>query len=264
MPARGNPGLNWGSSSATAGGRAATRCASRRPTDFGLWAEQLIAESTGKQGKGLIPAPGESFEGPDRQGAEVHLADPYAIGGEFFRWEFAVAVAGSILEINPFDQPDVQAAKDKTKEVLASGDDPSSSPRARSDELLALRPSRRLRRDPGLHRSDARTRAPAAGRPRPRDQLRRDEGARPALPPLDRPAPQGRPARPASSSRWSTTQGDEIKIPGEDFGFGALDPRSGRRRLSRAAGTWPPIARVRLDELVVQLGMIGLGRMGGT
>jgi glucose-6-phosphate isomerase len=104
---------------------------------FGLWAEQLIAESTGKQGKGLVPAPGESAEGPDRQAAEVRLPDPYEIGAEFFRWEFAVAIAGSILEINPFDQPNVQAAKDKTKEVLASGEDPRLEPEGSLDELLA-------------------------------------------------------------------------------------------------------------------------------
>jgi glucose-6-phosphate isomerase len=104
---------------------------------FGLWAEQLIAESTGKQGKGLVPAPGESAEGPDRQPAQVELGDAYEIGAEFFRWEFAVAVAGSILEINPFDQPDVQAAKDKTKEVLASGEDPALEPTGSLDELLA-------------------------------------------------------------------------------------------------------------------------------
>jgi glucose-6-phosphate isomerase len=104
---------------------------------FGLWAEQLIAESTGKQERGLVPAPGESADGPDRQAAEVELADPHAIGGEFFRWEFAVAVAGSILEINPFDQPDVQAAKDKTKEVLDSGEDPPLEPVGSLDELLA-------------------------------------------------------------------------------------------------------------------------------
>jgi glucose-6-phosphate isomerase len=103
---------------------------------FGLWAEQLIAESTGKQGKGLVPAPGERPEGPDRQQAEVHLADAYSIGGEFFRWEFAVAVAGSILAINPFDQPDVQAAKDKTNEVLASGEEPELEPAGSLDELL--------------------------------------------------------------------------------------------------------------------------------
>jgi glucose-6-phosphate isomerase len=104
---------------------------------FGLWAEQLVAESTGKQGKGLVPAPGEPPDGPDRQGAEVHIADPHAIGGEFFRWEFAVAVAGSILGVNPFDQPDVQAAKDRTNRVLAAGEDPPLEPEGSLDDLLA-------------------------------------------------------------------------------------------------------------------------------
>jgi glucose-6-phosphate isomerase len=105
--------------------------------DFGLWAEQLIAESTGKQGKGLVPAPGESPDGPDRLAAEPQIADPYSLGGEFFRWEFAVAVAGAYLEINPFDQPDVQAAKDKTNEVLATGKEPELEPEGSVDELLA-------------------------------------------------------------------------------------------------------------------------------
>jgi len=103
--------------------------------DFGLWVEQLLAESTGKRGKGLIPAPGESPEGLDRQAPEVRLSAPYELGQEFFRWEFATAVAGSILEINPFDQPDVQAAKDKTNEVLAAGE-PELEPRGSLDELL--------------------------------------------------------------------------------------------------------------------------------
>jgi transaldolase/glucose-6-phosphate isomerase len=105
--------------------------------DFGLWAEQLIAESTGKQGKGLVPTPGESPEGPDRQRGEVRLPDPYELGQEFFRWEFAVAVAGSILGINPFDQPDVQAAKDRTKQVLDSDEEPGLDPEGSVDELLA-------------------------------------------------------------------------------------------------------------------------------
>ena len=62
----------------------------------------------------------------------MRVDDPYDLGAEFFRWEFATAVAGSILGINPFDQPDVQAAKDKTNEVLASGESRASSRRARS------------------------------------------------------------------------------------------------------------------------------------
>jgi glucose-6-phosphate isomerase len=112
-------------------------CIAETEGRFGLWAEQLIAESTGKQGKGLVPAPGESPEGPDRQGADVQLPDAYSIGGEFFRWEFAVAVAGATLQINPFDQPDVQAAKDKTKEVLASGSEPTVEPQGSLEQLLA-------------------------------------------------------------------------------------------------------------------------------
>ena len=104
--------------------------------DFGLWVEQLLAESTGKRGKGLIPAPGESAEGLDRQAPEVRLSAPYELGQEFFRREFATAVAGSVLEINPFDQPDVQAAKDKTSEVLAAGGEPNLDPRGSLDDLL--------------------------------------------------------------------------------------------------------------------------------
>jgi hypothetical protein len=107
------------------------------PGGFGLWAEQLLAESTGKQGKGLVPCPGESVEGPDRQAQEVRVSDPYELGQEFFRWEFATAVAGSIIGINPFDQPDVQAAKDKTNEILASGDEPTVDPVGSADELFA-------------------------------------------------------------------------------------------------------------------------------
>jgi transaldolase/glucose-6-phosphate isomerase len=112
-------------------------CIAETEGGFGLWAEQLIAESTGKQGKGLVPAPGESPDGPDRQAAEPHVPEPYALGAEFFRWEFAVAVAGVFLEINPFDQPDVQAAKDKTNEVLATGDEPELEREGSAEELLA-------------------------------------------------------------------------------------------------------------------------------
>jgi transaldolase / glucose-6-phosphate isomerase len=112
-------------------------CIDETPGGFGLWAEQLIAESTGKQGKGLVPAPGESPDGPDRQRGEVRLEDPYELAQEFFRWEFAVAVAGTILGVNVFNQPDVQAAKDKTKEVLLSGKDPALEPQGSLDGLFA-------------------------------------------------------------------------------------------------------------------------------
>jgi transaldolase / glucose-6-phosphate isomerase len=112
-------------------------CIDETPGGFGLWAEQLLAESTGKQGKGLVPAPGEDPDGgSDRQHGRVRLDDPYDLGAEFFRWEFATAVAGSILGINPFNQPDVQAAKDKTAEILQQGTVPQPGPEGSLDDLL--------------------------------------------------------------------------------------------------------------------------------
>jgi hypothetical protein len=118
----GNPGLELGLALGQAWREGRDKVCLPDAGVFGLWVEQLIAESTGKDGKGLVPAPGEPGDGPDRQEHEVRLPDPLELGQEFFRWEFATAVAGAILGINPFDQPNVQAAKDKTNEVLASGD----------------------------------------------------------------------------------------------------------------------------------------------
>jgi glucose-6-phosphate isomerase len=107
------------------------------PWRFGMWVEQLLAESTGKEGKGLIPVPDEWDDGPDRQLQEVRLADPYEVGQEFYRWEFATAVAGSIMGINPFDQPNVQEAKDRTRAILDSGSEPDLEPVSSLEELLA-------------------------------------------------------------------------------------------------------------------------------
>jgi len=126
-----------------------TLVASPRIASFGAWVEQLLAESTGKQGRGLIPVDGEPLGSPDRYGNDrlfvylrltsavdpdqdaavdtlaragqpvvrISLDDPADIAQEFFRWEFATAVAGSILGINPFDQPDVEASKIETRKL---------------------------------------------------------------------------------------------------------------------------------------------------
>ncbi len=132
----GNPGLELGLALGERWREGRDKvCLDETPTGFGLWAEQLLAESTGKDGKGLVPAPGETPEGVDRQRGELRLADPYQLAGEFFRWEFATAVAGHVLGINPFDQPDVQAAKDRTNEVLAA-DDRDLEPHGSLEELL--------------------------------------------------------------------------------------------------------------------------------
>jgi transaldolase / glucose-6-phosphate isomerase len=118
-------------------------------SDLGAWLEQLLAESTGKNGKGLIPCDRESIGSPETYGNDrlfiyvklqsdpdaaqekaiqaleragqpvvrIVMNDIYGLGQEFFRWEIATAVAGSIIGINPFDQPDVEASKTATRKL---------------------------------------------------------------------------------------------------------------------------------------------------
>ena len=109
---------------------------------FGNWAEQLIAESTGKQGTGLLPvvvegpeAPGFADHGPDATAVAIGPAGSRrarsrssgSLGGQFLLWEHAVALAGRLLGINPFDQPDVESAKQATRDLLASASDGGGS-----------------------------------------------------------------------------------------------------------------------------------------
>jgi len=139
---------------------------------FGWWAEQLIAESTGKRGKGIVPIVDEPFLSPasysddraflyirltngDNMAADeqiralttagqpcatIDLADRYQLGGEFFRWEYATAGAGALLRIDPFNQPNVQSAKDASNSVLsrymAEGKLPTLSHIESADSLL--------------------------------------------------------------------------------------------------------------------------------
>ena len=137
---------------------------------FGAWVEQLVAESTGKQGKAIIPLDGEALGPPAVYGEDrlfVHMAlegeadaqsaaldalaaaghpvvritvpDRYDLGQEFFRWEFATAVAGAVMGIHPFDQPDVEASKIATRALAEAyerdGVLPQSEPLAAEDHL---------------------------------------------------------------------------------------------------------------------------------
>ena len=127
---------------------------------LGAWLEQLLAESTGKEGKGLIPVDREQAAPPEVYGADrvfvyvrlesapdaqqdaavgalevaghpvvrIAVADPYDLGQEFFRWEMATAVAGSILGINPFNQPDVETSKVATRKLTAEYEQTGSLP----------------------------------------------------------------------------------------------------------------------------------------
>ncbi|HLN43073.1 MAG TPA: hypothetical protein VK215_11495 [Acidimicrobiales bacterium] len=87
---------------------------------FGLWVEQLIAESTGKRGTGCVPVPTTEPEtGPDRHVVPLHQDGPADLGEQFFRWEVATALCGHVLGIDPFDEPNVAESKKNTNDVLA-------------------------------------------------------------------------------------------------------------------------------------------------
>ncbi len=152
VPAGENPGARLGAimgECAKAGRDKLTIVPDPKIASFGLWVEQLLAESTGKDGKGIIPVAGETLGSPSVYGddrlfvsiavgkldsetesklkaleAAGHpvvyrtLTDTYDLGEEFFLWEIATAFAGWRLGINPFDQPNVQESKDATKELL--------------------------------------------------------------------------------------------------------------------------------------------------
>jgi len=152
-----NPGVSLGLAIGTlarAGRDKLTFIADPAIDSFGAWAEQLIAESTGKHGTGIVPIDreplgdiaaygtdrvfvrlslaGEAFAAGDAlaDAAEaaghpvirIAIADPIDIGAEAFRWEFATAIAGVVLGIDPFDQPNVEEAKDLTRKVLAAAE----------------------------------------------------------------------------------------------------------------------------------------------
>ena len=176
VPAHENPGAWLGAAMgalALRGRDKLTLVTSPSIASMGLWIEQLIAESTGKDGKGVVPVAGESLFGPEHYGDDrffiymrvggddnavtdaavqslesagqpvvrLDLGDRYDLGAEFYRWEFATAVAGALLGIQPFDQPNVQQAKDLTAEVLrehrATGKMPEATATVSPEALLS-------------------------------------------------------------------------------------------------------------------------------
>ncbi len=163
VPGKDNPGALLGNLLGVLGASGrdkVTLVTSPEIRDFGAWLEQLLAESTGKEGKGLIPVDRELLAAPEHYGRDrvfaylrldsapdltqdariavleqaghpvirVHVAEPYDLAQEFFRWEFATAVAGSVLGINPFNQPDVEASKQETRKLTSEYEQNGSLP----------------------------------------------------------------------------------------------------------------------------------------
>ncbi len=163
QPLAQNPGVRLGlllGTAHNAGRNKITFFTSPEIYDLGAWLEQLIAESTGKQGKGITPVDREAIAAPEAYGSDrvfayirlagtaeasldakvaaleaaghpvVHfeLADRYEIFGQFFTWEIATAVAGSVMEINPFNQPDVESAKVEARSLTSAYEETGKLP----------------------------------------------------------------------------------------------------------------------------------------
>jgi hypothetical protein len=214
---------------------------------FGLWVEQLIAESTGKEDKGLVPVLLEA-DGPDVQQQEVRLPDPYELGQEFFRWEFATAVAGSILGINPFDQPNVQAAKDKTNEVLSAGEAPVEPEGSLDEALESTKPGEDYiailafidpAREAELEPLTARARATGCAV---------TTGLGPRYLHSTGQLHKGGPNTGLFVQVVDET-GEEIAIPGRDFGFGRLIRAQAAGDLGALEERGRRVIRLRLEEL---------------
>ena len=240
-------------------------CLGETPGGFGLWVEQLVAESTGKQGKGLVPAPGEGATAPgaasgsapaaDRLLAEVRIPEPHALGAEFFRWEFATAVAGAFLGINPFDQPDVQAAKDRTGAILdaavVAGAVPTAAPFSSEAELLAqARPGDYVALLAFVNptpAAEARLEA-AADRIRRATGLVVTHGIGPRYLHSTGQLHKGG-ANNGLFLQVVDDRGPELDIPGRPFGFGRLIDAQAAGDMEALRERGRRIARVRLEEL---------------
>jgi transaldolase / glucose-6-phosphate isomerase len=163
VPVEENPGVMLGivlGTAAISGRDKVTLIASPAIYDLGAWLEQLLAESTGKQGKGIVPVDREGLANPEVYGNDrvfaylrfepkpdagqdakiaalekaghpvvrIAVSDTYDLGQEFFRWEIATAVAGSIIGINAFNQPDVEASKVATRKLTSEYEKTGSLP----------------------------------------------------------------------------------------------------------------------------------------
>jgi hypothetical protein len=178
----------------------------------------------------------------------VQLDDSYEIGAEFFRWEFAVAVAGAVLEINPFDQPDVQAAKDKTKEVLASGEDPKLDAEGSLDELLAgAKPPNYIAIQAFIDPMRERELQSLIGQAHETGCVV-THGLGPRYLHSTGQLHKGGPATGLFVQVVDDT-GDEIPIPGQDFGFGRLIRAQAEGDYRSLEERGRPIVRVRLEDV---------------
>ena len=270
---RQNPGVALGvflGEAALAGRDKLTLLLPERYARLGWWIEQLVAESTGKEGQGILPIEGEAevpvaSYGADRcfvayeesararelrgAGHPVIVLEDGGLGGEFFRWEFATAVAGAILGVQPFDQPDVQAAKDAAGAVL-SGKVPAVAPMALDEVVVSVREGDYVAINAFVPRNDANSLRLA--------EVRRKLGARLGVPLVVGFGPrflhstgQLHKGGPPSGAFIEVVDSpaEDLAIPGKPYTFRELLDAQALGDLAALVDRGRRAARVTLDEL---------------
>jgi glucose-6-phosphate isomerase len=265
-----NPGLVLGAAlgaAALAGRDKLTILTADEVSSFGTWLEQLIAESTGKEDTGIVPIEGEpvadtSIYGTDRLFAAIgapaapdpNVSMPFEgrldLGAEFFRWEFATAVAGHVLGIQPFDQPNVQEAKDATNRLLAKGSLPELDAGNLGEVLESVAPGDYIGLQAYLPRTAANESRLRAARLRLRDRFRvaTTVGFGPRF--LHSTGQLHKGGR--NTGVFIQIVDDpslDLDIPGKEYTFRRLLDAQSAGDLEALRGHGRRVARVRLDEL---------------
>ncbi len=241
---------------------------------FGYWVEQLVAESTGKEGKGIVPVEGEPLGGPEVYGDDrlfvaigdgeglsaleqaghpvvrLPYSDPLQLGGELFRWEFATAVAGHVLGVNPFDQPNVQEAKEATGRILQEGAAPEPEMGSLSALLEQVRPGDYIAIQAYLPRTAEVEVQLQAARRRLRDRFRvaTTVGYGPRFLHSTGQLHKGGPNTGVFIQVVGSDPAD-VQIPGKPYTFGALKRAQALGDLASLRAHGRRAARVTLDEL---------------
>ena len=291
-PGAANPGLELGlvlGAAHNAGRDKLTLFASPGIAGIGAWIEQLVAESTGKDGRGIVPVDREPLGEPDVYGRDrvfaqlrlagdfdaeqdaavealaraghpvvrLELGDRLDLGGQFFLWELATAVAGAVIGVNPFDQPDVEAAKVRARELMSeyerTGSLPAASPAASGDEvsglLRGLRPGDYLGVLAFLPRTRAHEQKLAAIRAAVRDRT----GAATSVgfgPRYLHSTGQAHKGGPPSGVFLQLTadDDDDVPVPGRDYTFGVVKAAQAQGDLDVLAERGRRIVRVHLGS----------------
>ncbi len=296
----GNPALALGAAlgAAAAGGRdkLALIADGTGIEGFGDWAEQLVAESTGKHGRGILPVVVESPGAPGATGEDVltvtyggalgpgavpgggispDIAVNGPLGAQFLAWEYATAVAGVVLGIDPFDQPNVTESKENTKRLLASGV-AAETPSFTDGAVAGVRPGRRaagtdggaasaagLGRSAGLSGGDGlprpvrrrrRGRTASAARRRDRPGRSPSAGARGSCTP---PGSTTRAVRPTGPScRSPGRPAADLPVPGQSYSFGELQAAQAAGDRQALTERDRPLVRLHLTDRAAGLAQL--------